>query len=95
MKEASEKERSELKTFTRTASPDEFTIAKNLYTVVDAFVGAYEQRQKADYDNSKQWTRTEVLAQIATVEVAFESWRQIRDEDMAQDFLLRLLVKDR
>jgi uncharacterized protein (UPF0332 family) len=98
MKKACEKKRSELNAFMKTVpppAPSEFAVAQHLYTVVDTFIQAQQQRHTADYDNSSQWTRTEVLAQIATVTTAFQSWRAIRNENLAQDYLIYLLVKER
>jgi predicted kinase len=76
-------------------SAAELAIASHLRTVARTFIAAQEQRHIADYVNSKQWTRTEALSVIATVDLAFQSWRIIRNEDMAQDWLVSLLVKDR
>ena len=65
MKQACEKKCSELRDLMRAASPPpppELAVAQHLYTVVNAFIQAQQQRHTADYDNSTQWTRTEVLA---------------------------------
>lgn len=43
----------------------------NLYKVTNTFFQAQQQRHSADYDNSKIWTRTEVLTQIQLVDEAF------------------------
>ena len=59
------------------------------------FIQSQQQRHTADYDNAKQWTRTEVLNQIDKVAAAFRSWKVIRDEDIAQAYLVSLLGKDR
>jgi hypothetical protein len=40
-------------------------------------------------------TIAQVLTQISNVVDAFPSWKVIRNEDLAQDFLIHLLVKDR
>jgi uncharacterized protein (UPF0332 family) len=98
MKAACDKRRSDLITFMRKVPPpsaNQRAVAQRLHTVVTAFIDAQQQRHTADYDNSKQWTRTEVLTQIADVTTAFESWHEIRDEDLAQDYLVYLLVKER
>jgi hypothetical protein len=71
------------------------TIAQHLLTVVDGFVESRERRHVADYDNSVRWSRTQVLTQISNVVDAFQSWKIIRNENLAQDFLIHLLVKDR
>ena len=41
----------------------------------------------------KEWTQSDVLSQIADVSLAFESWKAIRDEPIAQAYLLSLLGK--
>jgi len=48
-----------------------------------------------NYDGAVEWSLTDVLEKIASVEVAFRSWKQIREEPAAQDFLVRLLLKER
>lgn len=98
MKSACGKRRDELEKFLSTSpkpSAANTAVAEHLLTVVTAFVNAQQQRHTADYDNSKQWTRTEVLSQIAAVATAFDSWSSVRKEDMAQDCLVYLLVKER
>jgi uncharacterized protein (UPF0332 family) len=98
MKSACDKKRSELRAFITSVPPPpprERAVAQHLYTIVDTFIQAQQQRHTADYDNSTQWTRTEVFAQIAAVSVAFQSWKAIRNEKLAQDYLVYLLVKER
>jgi hypothetical protein len=63
----------------------------HLKTVSHAFYQAYQQRQTADYDTVKQWTRTEALAIIDSVDAAFKAWPQIRNHKFAHDYLLSLL----
>jgi len=62
-----------------------------LRTVSFAFYQAYQQRQTADYDTAKQWTRTEALAIIDSVDAAFKAWPDIRNHKFAQNYLLSLL----
>jgi hypothetical protein len=97
MKGASDRQRSELNAHFRTNPAPSLTlnIGKHLYTVADTFIQAQQQRHTADYDNSTQWTRTEVLIQIDLVTAAFESWNTIRKEPIAQAYLVSLLSKDR
>ena len=66
---------------------------RHLRAVADAFVRLQQYRHTADYDNSKKWTRTEVLAHIELAAAAFESWKTIAKEPIAEDFLLQLLVQ--
>ncbi|HMC62457.1 MAG TPA: hypothetical protein VKJ01_24900, partial [Candidatus Solibacter sp.] len=73
----------------------ELTIAKKLYIVVNTFVEAQQSRNAADYDTSRVWTQVDALDLIALVEAAFESWNAIREEPVAQAYLVSLLGKDR
>lgn len=40
---------------------------------------------------AKEWTQVEVATQIASVDEAFRAWNQIRDEAIAQAYLVSLL----
>ena len=71
------------------------TVLVELQRVANTFTLLQQDRNTADYDNSVQWTRIEVQADIDRVRAAFASWRAIRTEPLAQDYLLSLLVKDR
>jgi len=71
------------------------TVLRHINTIAETFVQMYQQRQIADYNNARKWGRTDVLQKIDTVEVAFQSWQAIRDEDEAQSFLVTLLLKER
>jgi uncharacterized protein (UPF0332 family) len=70
-------------------------IDNHLYAIANAFAQAYQQRNEADYDTSKEWTQTDALTQVASVSAAFKSWESIKDESAAQTFLFSLLAKDR
>jgi uncharacterized protein (UPF0332 family) len=65
--------------------------AQRLYQVADAFCRAQEARHKADYDNAKQWTRTDVLTVIDLVGDAFQNWRAVRNTPEARAYLISLL----
>ena len=98
MKSACDRKRSELSALMKSipAPPAiQLATAQHLFAVVDTFIQAQQQRHTADYDNSTQWTRTEALAQIAAVNAAFHSWKTIRNDNLAQDCLVYLLVKER
>jgi uncharacterized protein (UPF0332 family) len=95
MKGACDKKRSELSALIGKIPPPPAQELEHLYTIVETFIQAQQQRHTADYDNSRQWTRTEVLAQIGAVHAAFQSWKAIRKDDLAQDFLVHLLVRER
>jgi uncharacterized protein (UPF0332 family) len=65
----------------------------HLRIVASTFIQLQQFRHSADYDNSKNWTRTEVLAHIELTAAAFDSWNAIAKDLIAEDFLLQLLVQ--
>jgi uncharacterized protein (UPF0332 family) len=65
---------------------------RHLRAIANAFVELQQYRHAADYDNSKKWTRTEVLTHLELAAEAFESWNAIAKEPIAEDFLLQLLI---
>jgi hypothetical protein len=67
------------------------TVAVHLRTVADAFIQAQQQRNDADYNMAKEWTPVEVDTHIASVSEAFKAWNMIRDEAVAQAYLVSLL----
>ena len=97
MKNASERQRGVCERFMNSNPPSGplFDCMRELRFVAKAFVDLQQLRHTADYDNSKSWTRTEVLRLIATVEAAFKSWASIREHDDAQAFLISLLGNPR
>jgi hypothetical protein len=70
-------------------------IAARLRTVAQAFVDLRQNRHDADYSYLKKWSRTEVQSHVDNAAAAFESWKAIRHERIAQDYLVSLLIKDR
>ena len=70
-------------------------VVNALKFVAKTFVVLQENRQLADYDNSTFWSKTEALSLIRSAERAFAGWQSIRDEPIAQQYLLSLLVKRR
>jgi hypothetical protein len=66
-----------------------------LKAVANTFAQLQEQRHKADYDNSTFWTRAEALKQVKSAEQAFVTWKSIRHEQIAQAYLVSLVVKKR
>jgi uncharacterized protein (UPF0332 family) len=99
MKDASEKQRGECGRFisARPApSPgNDLDCMRHLEVVAAAFSQSQHDRHTADYDNSKQWTRTEAMATIGRVTFAFQSWRTVRKHRFAQAYLISLLGKPR
>lgn len=64
----------------------------DLKKIATTFIQLQQHRHAADYDNSVTWSRTQALAQINRAAEAFRTWRTIRGETIAQDYLLRMLV---
>ncbi len=62
--------------------------ATKLLLVAETFSGLQQRRHSADYDNSVNWTRGDTLAEIRTVERAFEAWRDVRNQSDAQALLV-------
>jgi hypothetical protein len=60
--------------------------------VAKTFIQLQDYRHTADYDNSKKWSRTEVLDHISLATDAITAWRAVRTEEIAQDYLLWFLV---
>lgn len=92
MKAACRKKMGELTAYYKTnpRASAELTVAQHLHTVSQTFVEAQQNRHAADYDNSRVWARTAVLAEIESVVNAFQSWHAIRNESVAQAFLVSL-----
>lgn len=94
MKNASEKCRAQCNAIVNSKPPPAGAILasrQHLFRVADTFIQAQQHRHTADYDSSKQWTRTETLTLIQQVNTAFSSWHAIRNEPVAQDYLISLL----
>jgi hypothetical protein len=71
--------------------PAEISAATDLRLVADSFIKLQQARHTADYDNSKVWSRTQVLEMIAMAKDAKAAWERIREQDMAQEYLLDLI----
>jgi uncharacterized protein (UPF0332 family) len=67
-------------------------IGANLKTVAESFVMLQQQRHTADYDNGRAWSPTQAHDAILLAQDSIKSWMIIRDEDVAQEFLLDLIV---
>src|SRR5580658_1282452 len=93
MKSACENQVSELNAYSDSNPPPsrEQVVSIHLHWVANTFVQSQQQRNDADYNAAKQWTDTEVAAQVASVDQAFRSWRIIRGELAAQMLLISML----
>ncbi len=58
----------------------------DLKAVAVPFVELQQWRHLADYDNSKVWTRLDVLTLIQDTRTAFQEWDRIRTQPAVQDF---------
>jgi len=67
-------------------------VSPELGTVSRNFIQLQQHRHTADYDNSRQWSRTDVLNVLKLATDAFEAWRAISTQDAAQDYLLQLFL---
>jgi uncharacterized protein (UPF0332 family) len=68
------------------------SLPPELSTVADIFIQLQHHRHTADYDNSRQWSRTDVLNVLTLATDAFNAWIAISAQDEAQDFLLQLFL---
>ena len=66
-------------------------IFDSLKLVADSFIALQQLRHSADYDTSRNWSRTEVWEAIAQAQDAMTEWGTIRNQAMAQDFLIELM----
>ena len=71
--------------------PAQIPVASDLRLVADSFVKLQQARHTADYDNSKVWSRIQVWEMLALAEGAITAWSNIREKEMAQDYLLDLM----
>lgn len=70
-------------------------VVSSLRMVAQTFVRLQDKRHIADYDNSTSWTRTQAVREVNAAEQAFRIWKSIRNEQIAQDFLVSIFVKHR
>lgn len=70
-------------------------VAAALLRIAETFVEMQQNRHAADYDVSRNWSRTETIAKIELVEAASADLESIRREREAQHFLLSLFIKKR
>lgn len=76
-------------------SDEDQTLVQNLRTVAQAFVQLQDKRHIADYHNGIHWSHTESLREVTTARKAFLIWALIRHENIAQEYLVSLLIKPR
>ncbi len=66
-----------------------------LRSVAEAFGDSQDARHTADYDNGKLWSLSEAVEAVETVATAFVRWGEIRHTDIAQEYLVSLLIRPR
>ncbi len=65
----------------------------DLKRVASAFVQLQEFRELADYEGRYKLSRTEALKAVDRTSAAFDAWKTIRKDKIAQDYLLQLLIQ--
>ncbi len=71
----------------------EHALFDGLLLVASTFLDAQQARNQADYNTARTWTQSDALDQVAGVAEAFKCWRSVRQEPLAQAYLLSLLGK--
>jgi hypothetical protein len=71
------------------------SIVDGLRFVANAFVELQSQRRIADYDNGVIWTQLDAGVPIAIARTAFLAWDDIKHTDIAQEYLVSLLIRTR
>lgn len=66
-----------------------------LRDLATAFVQLQDNRHIADYDISTSWTKAQAFNRVESAGKAFSLWQSIRHEQIAQDYLVALLIKPR
>jgi uncharacterized protein (UPF0332 family) len=89
MREASKK------TSNKQFDPADVFVADHLKIVAKAFVDLQQHRHAADYSYVKKWSRTEAQSHVDTAADALASWKIIQNEELARDYLVSLLIKER
>ncbi|MGC2659976.1 MAG: hypothetical protein WA324_18615 [Bryobacteraceae bacterium] len=67
-------------------------VPPELSLVADAFVSLQHERHEADYNSGRTWAPLEAQSKIQQVRLAFQQWRAVRTQAVAQDYLLSLLI---
>jgi len=84
-----------LATDTRDGDPGQLPMREKLGLVARAFVELQQARHRADYDTEEPLDRSDALLLVEQAIAAFEAWKEIKDADLAQDYLYSLLFRDR
>ena len=74
-------------------SGEDAIVVKNLRFVSRSFVQLQEAREFANYDLTKALDPAQALAQVKSAEEIFRTWPSIRGQQIAQAYLVSLLVR--
>jgi hypothetical protein len=66
-----------------------------LRLVAKAFVDLQDVRHVADYDNGTFWNLWEAVDAVTWALSAFDVWHDIKHTDVAQEYLVSLLIRPR
>jgi hypothetical protein len=72
---------------------EDATVVTGLRFVAQTFSQLQEARHFADYNLTKDLDPAEALAQVKSAEEIFNTWPSIRAQQIAQAYLVSLLVK--
>lgn len=70
-------------------------VVNKIRTVAETFARLQEKRHTADYNGTVFWSRIDALEEVNRAKQAFADWHAIRNEQIAQAYLVSLLVKHR
>jgi hypothetical protein len=73
------------------ASADQQKIADTLGAIAKEFVALQQERNSADYDNSRAWSYTEVEDVISRAHDLYLSWDTVSKTPFAESYLLDML----
>ena len=76
-------------------SDEDEIIVSSLRFLGKIFVDLQDLRHIADYDNGTSWTRRDAIVRIANAKHAFEVWHDIKHTNIAQEYLVSLLIRPR
>jgi hypothetical protein len=69
------------------------TVVSNLRFIARTFSQLQEDRHFADYNMTRDLDPTDALNQVKSAEKVFKTWHSLRAEQIAQAYLVSLLVK--
>jgi hypothetical protein len=73
------------------ASPDDQKTADALGAIAKTFVALRQDRNSADYDNSRAWSYTEVENVILRAHDLYLDWNPVSKTSLAKSYLLDML----